>query len=561
MSEAETTLSPGDTIGGKYKLGARLGQGGMGTVFQAENVQIGKRVAIKLLHPSFALDQKILARFRLEARAAAKIGHPGIVDVLDMDIAEDGSTYIVMEHLRGRPLNERMKQDGRMPPGQVARVGEGILDALAAAHAAGITHRDIKPANVFLVDNRTDNVKLLDFGISKFEELGDLSLTQTGALIGTPRYMSPEQFEMGGVGPPTDVYATGVLLFRALVGRMPYTARSLKHLRSQVTGGQRELLSQNCQPVDEPLALLIDQMMTQDPTCRPTALEARDRMRIIAAEFSYEVVITYPTEPPTHDGAPSSDEQALGSEANPTRSLRSQEATGLTAASPGRQVAGASGVPAASPRSATPSPGQAVGAAPSERPDNRRRNIAVAVGALLAAVAFVALSLTGGDDAPLRDADEVATQAQAPNVDLDVRAPNGVGQAAAVRQPAAQGVPALAEPSPPGVTLSIRAVPDEADVRISGQSGVCNPCQVTRPAGESVTATASLRGYKPVEQTLVFEAGLEEIELALEKLPRPSATRQRADKPTRDDDKRPITIDEHNPYAKPLKIDPDNPYQ
>ncbi|HYZ89285.1 MAG TPA: serine/threonine-protein kinase, partial [Myxococcales bacterium] len=210
---------------GSYKVVKLLGEGGMGAVYMGEHPAIGSKVAIKVLHPRYAADQRIVERFFNEARAVNIIGHDNIVKILDFNVADGSRHYFVMDFLHGRTL-QSVVQGGR--PVSLRRLGPILLQccrALQAAHEHGIIHRDFKPDNVFLVDqgDRTDFVKLVDFGIAKLNESMGGSHTQTGAVMGTPAYMSPEQ--AGGepvIDARSDIYSLGVTMFQMATGKLPF---------------------------------------------------------------------------------------------------------------------------------------------------------------------------------------------------------------------------------------------------------------------------------------------------------------------------------------------------
>jgi serine/threonine protein kinase len=228
--------------GGKYLVRSLLGQGGMGTVFEAEHTEMGRMVAVKVLHPSRARKKDAIRRFHLEARAAAAIGHPNICEVYDFGSLDDGSPFLVMERLVGETLAERIAVEGGLPFESVIDVLVQILSALAAAHSKRIVHRDVKPENVFL-SKRPDLpplVKLLDFGISKMTgpvggQQDELDLTRTGMVMGTPYYLSPEQARGDrDLDTRVDLYACGVILYEALTGRRPFVAANYNALLLQI---------------------------------------------------------------------------------------------------------------------------------------------------------------------------------------------------------------------------------------------------------------------------------------------------------------------------------------
>jgi serine/threonine protein kinase len=214
----------GSTLGGRYHVRRLCGEGAMGRVYEAHHIDIGRRVAIKVLHSSFHHSADLVERFRREARAASKIGHPNIVDVTDSGTTSDGAFYFVMEYLDGVNLEQHLDQRGPLPVERALLVGAQITRALEAAHAADVIHRDLKPANVMLVNRKDeeDFVKVLDFGISKDLELTvDLPLTRPNVAIGTPVYMAPEQATGKEANALTDVYGVGGLLYEMLTGTPP----------------------------------------------------------------------------------------------------------------------------------------------------------------------------------------------------------------------------------------------------------------------------------------------------------------------------------------------------
>ena len=222
----------GKVLGRRYRIVERIGEGGMGTVYAAEHVDIGRRVAIKILHAAYSNDPELVKRFRQEARAAAAIGHPNIVEVTDFGTTEDGRIYFVMEHLEGRDLAQVMSETRRLPIERSVDITLQICQALHSAHEAGIVHRDLKPENIFLVtrEGRGDFVKLLDFGVAINIETvrrGGSRLTTPGMAMGTPEYMAPEQATGQSIDRRIDVYATSVMLFEMLTGRLPHEGSTL----------------------------------------------------------------------------------------------------------------------------------------------------------------------------------------------------------------------------------------------------------------------------------------------------------------------------------------------
>jgi len=225
--EAEPDLT-GIVVDGRYRVMELIGEGGMGKVYLAEHVEIGKRVALKVLHPSYSRMPDLVERFRREARAASKIGHPNIVDVTDSGTTAEGSVYFVMEYLEGVELGSVIDREGPLDVARALKIAGQICRALAAAHAQGIVHRDLKPENVFLItrDGAADVVKVLDFGIAKTTEAEaarERRLTSPGMAMGTPEYMSPEQAAGRTADARCDVYALGAIMYEMTTGTPPYS--------------------------------------------------------------------------------------------------------------------------------------------------------------------------------------------------------------------------------------------------------------------------------------------------------------------------------------------------
>lgn len=222
MTDADTPRDlRGRLLADRYRIGHRLAVGGMAEVWEASDTTLGRPVAIKVLHPQFAQDPTIRARFRTEAVAAARLVDPTIVAILDT-VDVDGTDAIVMELVRGRTLREWLDERGALEPVEVVHIGAEIATALGVAHRAGIIHRDIKPANVLLSDD--GRVMVTDFGIAKVLDAPDL--TRTAQVLGTVKYLAPEQVEGGPVDGRTDVYALGAVLYEMLCGEPPFRAES-----------------------------------------------------------------------------------------------------------------------------------------------------------------------------------------------------------------------------------------------------------------------------------------------------------------------------------------------
>jgi eukaryotic-like serine/threonine-protein kinase len=221
-------LFVGRTLDEKYSVEERLGAGGMGAVYRARHLQMDRPVAIKFLHQRFVEDEAARIRFQTEARAAVTLRHPNAVSVTDFGQTSEGCVYIVMELLEGRTLREILSREAPIETARAISMMLQASDAVAAAHDAGIIHRDLKPANI-LVTQSADQpavVKVLDFGIATFSADDDddaAAMAHANSVIGTPRYMSPEQHNGNGLSPATDVYSLGVILYEMLTGMVPFS--------------------------------------------------------------------------------------------------------------------------------------------------------------------------------------------------------------------------------------------------------------------------------------------------------------------------------------------------
>ncbi len=232
----------GTTIDNKYRIEKLLGEGGMGVVFQATHLLIGRKVAVKFLHASLAGNEEVVKRFYREARSAAAIEHKNIIDVLDVGVTAEGEPYLVMEFLEGEGLADLLERERYLDLEMALGILEPALIALAAAHDKSIVHRDLKPENIFLVHqpDEAPTVKLIDFGISKITSGSkETKLTADGSMLGTPAYMSPEQARgSADVDHRTDIYAMGVILYEMLCGETPFTGEGYNEILYKVLTGE-----------------------------------------------------------------------------------------------------------------------------------------------------------------------------------------------------------------------------------------------------------------------------------------------------------------------------------
>ncbi|MFF7655319.1 protein kinase [Streptomyces sp. NPDC007983] len=270
----------GRLVAGRYRLTERIGSGGMGTVWRAEDDVLGRQVALKRLHaPHHLCDDEISTlyeRARREARSAARITHPNVVVVHDVVDDEEGQPCIVMEYVPSTTLGALLKERGTVPPQEAARIGRGMVAALRAAHAAGVLHRDVKPGNVLLGD-ADDRIVLTDFGIAVTS--GTSTLTRTGEMIGSIEYMAPERIRGRKPGPVSDLWALGATLYQAVEGQTPFRRDTAIETGYAIAVDPLPPLRQA-----GPLAPLIEALLAREPGERPSAEETERRLRALAAE-------------------------------------------------------------------------------------------------------------------------------------------------------------------------------------------------------------------------------------------------------------------------------------
>jgi len=256
----------GRTIAGRYVIESKLGSGGMGTVYRGRHEVVGRDVAIKFLAPELAIDPTNRQRFLREARAANKINHENIIDINDFGETDDGLVYLVMEYLDGRPLSEEIAR-GPFAPRRAIKIAMQVAKALARAHELDVVHRDIKPDNIYLVrrGDDTDFAKILDFGLAHMK--GELRLTATGTVFGTPEYMAPEQARGAPMTASGDLYALGCVLYEMLTGDLPFSGTTpdliLKHMREQAPR-----VSSRLPGIPPEMDAMIAKLMQKDPAKR-----------------------------------------------------------------------------------------------------------------------------------------------------------------------------------------------------------------------------------------------------------------------------------------------------
>jgi serine/threonine-protein kinase len=287
-----------DTTVGGYRITAKLSVGGMGAVYKGEHNLIGKVAAIKVLHPNLRSNREIVDRFFREAKATTSIKHPGIVEIYDFGYLPSGDGYITMELLEGMSLAQRLASGEQLPESEAAAILRGVCSALAAAHAKGIIHRDLKPDNIFLCPDPDSplgiRTKLLDFGIAKLSDPdadAPVSTTRTGALMGTPTYMSPEQCRgAGAVDLRSDLYSIGCIFYETLCGRPPFCNIAAGEMIAShlfMEPPKPRSLNPDIAPESEQL---IQELLTKDPMNRlQTATEAGRRFAAIAQLHGFSI--------------------------------------------------------------------------------------------------------------------------------------------------------------------------------------------------------------------------------------------------------------------------------
>jgi len=289
----EQTVPLGE-LGGRYRLRAFLAAGGMGAVWAAEDVVLGRPVAVKLLGEWLAGDPVAAERLRREARAAARLVHPNVARVLDLG-EQDGRPYLVMELLEGESLAAVIRRSGPLAPAEAAQIAGAVADALHAAHQAGVVHRDVKPGNLFLTAG--GDVKVLDFGIAA--AAWEASLTG-GELIGTAAYLAPERALGREATPAADVYALGVVLYEMLSGRPPFSGEDGMALASAHIHARPVPLRQAAPWVPAPLAVACERALAKDPAERPASAAAfADLLRATITTRTHRLPVPAAVQAPT----------------------------------------------------------------------------------------------------------------------------------------------------------------------------------------------------------------------------------------------------------------------
>jgi serine/threonine-protein kinase len=299
-------LERGAILDQRYRIIRKIGQGGMGSVWEAEHITIRKRFAIKLLHGAPGRSESTMERLMNEARAASKIGHQNIVEVSDFGSTARGEPYFVMEYLEGRSLGEYMKARGPLPWVEALEILEQLTDALDAAHDVGVIHADLKPDNIFLVHRRDGKIqcKVLDFGIARVTQVGGdaTRYTRTSSIRGTPSYMSPEQARGERVTNASDIYSLACLAYHALTGARPFPAKSLAELVYHHLFEFPRAMREVAPELDIPIAAdtVIRRAMCKDPALRFASMS--EMGAALAAATDETGTLEIPPEDPVRPG-------------------------------------------------------------------------------------------------------------------------------------------------------------------------------------------------------------------------------------------------------------------
>ncbi len=526
----------GTTVG-SYRITDQVAVGGMGTVYRAEHTLIGRIAAVKILHPEMSGNREIVNRFFNEAKATTTIKHPGIVEVFDFGYMPSGHAFLVMEYLEGEPLSHRIKSRGTCSEPEAAMLMRGVCSALAAAHAKGIVHRDLKPDNIFVVpdpDSPTgERTKILDFGIAKLTDIGLAgSATKTGAVMGTPTYMSPEQCKgTGQVDHRADLYSIGCMLYELISGRPPFINHGAGELIGSHLFVEPEQLSMHAR-VSPELERLVMSLLQKRPELRvQTATELAHLLVQIAQSHGWVANTTDPlgrfSVPYMTNTSPSAATRAQFTPMQLTPAHYQAPAPIPTPAPPHSYTAPGIVEP---PKPTTLSGG--AGESQISHPTKSKKGLVIAVSAVLAAAAgiavFIAVSGSGPGTGEPRPA--------APPVETTTPTGSTTG--------AAQPDPTKYEPTKPDPTGPVATQPDTTKPDPTGS--VATQPDTTKPDPTKPDTTGSVT-TKP-DPTKPVTTKPEPSKPSKPTTTKPTTTKPTATKPT-------TTKPTTKPTEKPTKPD------
>ena len=497
-------------VAGKYQLVKMIGRGGMGSVWEGRHVSLGTRVAIKFIEKEYAESAEARKRFDNEAHAAARIQSKYAIQIHDHGITDDGKPFIVMEYLEGEPLDKRLerlqKEGRRMPLAEVARMLSQVARALGRAHENHIVHRDLKPENIFLVKTPDDDdeiAKVLDFGIAKIRGTEGQALsnsTKTGAVLGTPYYMSPEQARgLRDIDHRTDLWSLGVIVFKCATGVLPFDGESLGDLLVKICTSPLPVPSHVAPGLPAAFDAWFARALDRDPNNRFATAQEMSEQLSLACGVSVRRGPVSSGSDPNHFAA------AKTSPSNPPPGFV-QSSSGVVSpyAASGRTPSGSGPVPAASGVPNVTAVGlsaSASGQYSAPKKGGALKWVLAGVGAVLVGGAVVAAAFLAGERAKTANAASAAAAGQgAPAISIQLQAP----QVPVTVPPIATPPPIATAPTPPATATVAEKPPTTKTGSHTKPSGGTT---TTKPAGGTTSAGAGTTTTKPAGGTTTTKAG------------------------------------------------------